>query len=91
MTGVLLKSSTWIVFAVIAGLAFLIAAFSRVMRIGSQSIGFPFRFYESTSAPPPAFGHTFSWKFLILDLLIYYVVAVFLNLIWNLLRSPSNS
>jgi hypothetical protein len=90
MTSIFLKGSTLILFAAIVALTFLYAVYTTFTRMGTQRIGFPFRFYESTSAPPPAFGSTFSWKFLLLDLLIYYLVAVCISLLWNLVRSPSN-
>ena len=84
----LVQKSTLILFGIISIVMIAGPVLAGMRLQGTQRIGFPFSFFESTSAPPPAFGSTFYWKWLVIDLLIYYAVAVFLNLAWTLLRSP---
>jgi hypothetical protein len=77
---------TLLLFSIICA-AMLVGPFIFGLHImGSQKVGFPFRFYEWSSAPPPAFGSTFSWNALLLDLIIYYLMAVACVALWRFLR-----
>jgi len=84
MTHILFGKVTWMAFAflVVGVLLLPLAIDSR--KVGRQHLGFPFRFYEHTSAPPPAYGSKFSWPALIGDLVIYYAAAVSISAAFTL-------
>ena len=82
--------STLFAFGGIFVIAVILPFLAGINTMGTQRIGFPLRFFESTSAPPPAFGSTFSWKALLLDLAIYYLLAIVISLVLNYFRNPSS-
>jgi hypothetical protein len=63
------------VFLVLAAVLWLAPLVFSSFRVGSGAVGVPFTYYRFSSAPPPAYGSTFSWPWLLANLASYAIVA----------------
>jgi hypothetical protein len=77
-----LRRPLWVIFAVSVLITIIVPFVLSVFRPGTVKLGFPYRFYRHTTAPPPFDETYFSWMFLAADLLICLAVAVVLAVIW---------
>lgn len=53
---------------------------------GTEKVGFPLRFFQHTTAPPPDSSTTFSPVALVADLLICLAAAAAVAFLWELLK-----
>jgi hypothetical protein len=83
---IMLKKYTLIIFLILVTVMIVIPYGVGIFRSGSQRTGFPLKFFESNSGPPPFFGSTFSWKALLIDLFAYYIAAVGCVYLWEALK-----
>jgi hypothetical protein len=81
----LVKNSFWL-FLVFVFVAMVLPFVLGIFVMGTHRIGFPLRFYERTSAPPPATGSMFAARAFVVDLLIYFAGAVAVLLLWQVLK-----
>jgi hypothetical protein len=76
MFDLLLGKTVLMLFGLLAVANTVLPVFFASRRPGSRSVGFPFSFYRHSSAPPPDFGSVFSWGALMLNVVVYYLIAV---------------
>jgi|APFre7841882590_1041340.scaffolds.fasta_scaffold89730_2 hypothetical protein len=67
---------TLLCFVIISAFFFIVPAVLNVGRVGYSSSGFPFTYYEFSSAPPPMYGSKSDVVPLIGDVLIYYALSI---------------
>lgn len=80
-----LKNTFWLFLAFVS-LFMVLPYILGIFRMGSDRVGFPLRFFERTSAPPPAASSIFSGRAFAIDLLVYVAAALIVLAVWEGVR-----